>query len=273
MEFPLVSSDSTTLVLPLLTTKKVYWKGVIEELLWFIRADTNAKHLDNVGVKIWNGNSSREALDSVGLSDYEEGDCGPIYGFQWRHFGAIYQGPGMTKEGEGVDQLSECLRLLREDPTSRRIFMSAWNPSVLKEMCLPPCHVSYQFYVSYDSVENDFNQTMEKKKGILHCQMYQRSADMFLGIPFNIASVSLLTHMMAKLSGLIPGKIIIVIGDAHIYEEHKFVVEEQLARIPIYDFPNIRLEGNQEKIEDFKYEDFIIENYRYDSSLKAPMVV
>ena len=278
MEFPLYCSKTGNAIMPLMTTKKVFWKGVVEELLWFIRADTDAKHLDQLGVKIWNGNSSREVLDSIGLSDYEEGDCGPVYGFQWRHFGAEYKGANKNTLGkEGVDQLALCLKLLREDPTSRRIFMSAWNPVDINAMCLPPCHVSYQFYVSYDSncqLDTDSDTDLYKnKKGRLFCQLYQRSADLFLGVPFNIASVSLLTHMMAKLANLEPGGVILVFGDAHIYEQHFNVVEEQLMRIPYYDFPTIRLDGCQENMEDFKFEDIVLENYKHQATLKAPMIV
>jgi dihydrofolate reductase/thymidylate synthase len=191
---------------PLLTTKKIYWNGVLEELLWFIKGDTNSKNLEKKKVNIWNNNTSRTYLDSIGLDNYEEGECGPIYGFQWRHFGAEYKGCNSNYNGLGIDQLQNCIDLIKNDPTSRRIFMSAWNPSQLDQMCLPPCHVSYQFYVSDDN--------------LLSCILYQRSGDMFLGVPFNIASVSLLVYMIASLTKKKPGYISLVIGDAHIYKNH-----------------------------------------------------
>lgn len=269
MEFPLyrIENGIETSQIPLMTTKKVFWKGVMHELLWFIRGDTNAKHLDKMGVKIWNENSSRATLDALGLSNYEEGDCGPVYGFQWRHFGAPYGGVdvGVDVGGNiGIDQLENCIQQLRNDPFSRRIFMSAWNPMDLEAMCLPPCHVSYQFYVS----------SSEKR---LYCQLYQRSADMFLGVPFNIASVSLLTHLLAHLVGLKPGGVILVLGDAHIYEDHMDVVSQQLERVPVAPFPSIRIGGDccigYEKIEQYRFEDIILENYICEGALKANMAV
>ena len=269
MEFPLyrVMENGTEISqIPLMTTKKVFWKGVVHELLWFLRGDTNAKHLDKMGVKIWNENSSRDTLDALGLTEYEEGDCGPVYGFQWRHFGAPYAGAGAGVGGGGIDQLENCIQQLRNDPFSRRIFMSAWNPMDLEAMCLPPCHVSYQFYVS----------SSEKR---LYCQLYQRSADMFLGVPFNIASVSLLTHLLAHLVGLKPGGVILVLGDAHIYEDHMGVVSQQLERIPVAPFPSIRIIGGgdcgsgYENIEQYRFEDIILENYVCEGALKATMAV
>lgn len=262
MDFEL-SGEKGEPIIPLLTTKRVYWKGVVKELLWFLRGDTNARHLAAEGVNIWNGNSSREALDAKGLTHYEEGDCGPIYGYQWRHFGAEYNGPMNTPYGKGVDQWSNCIRLLKEEPTSRRIFMSAWNPVDLDKMCLPPCHVSYQFYVKGAG------------KGKLYCMMYQRSADLFLGVPFNIASVSLMVHVMSYLTGLEAGGVSVVMGDAHIYEDHWKVVREQLTREPIEKgFPRLYIrDRQQEEVEDFEFEDFILEKYQYHSTLKAKMMV
>ena len=270
MEFPLyrVMENGTEISqIPLMTTKKVFWKGVVHELLWFLHGDTNAKHLDKMGVKIWNENSSRDTLDALGLTEYEEGDCGPVYGFQWRHFGAPYAGAGAgagvgVGVGGGIDQLENCIQQLRNDPFSRRIFMSAWNPVDLEAMCLPPCHVSYQFYVS----------SSEKR---LYCQLYQRSADMFLGVPFNIASVSLLTHLLAHLVGLKPSGVILVLGDAHIYEDHMGVVSQQLERIPVAPFPSIRIIGGDgyENIEQYRFEDIMLENYVCEGALKATMSV
>ena len=242
---------------PLLTTKKVYFHGVLHELLWFIKGDTNSKNLENNNVNIWRSNSTREYLDSLKLFNYEEGDCGPIYGFQWRHYGAKYSGPELNYNGLGIDQLKNCIDLIKKDPTSRRIFMSAWNPVQLNEMCLPPCHVSYQFYVTDD------------KK--LSCMMYQRSGDMFLGIPFNIASTSLLVYILSKIADLKPGNVSIVIGDAHIYEEHVDAVKTQLTRKP-YEAPKLEINKYFSNIDDYKYEHFEIIDYKYYPTIKAKMV-
>ncbi|KRX80843.1 Thymidylate synthase, partial [Trichinella sp. T6] len=190
---------------PLLTTKRVFWRGVVEELLWFISGSTNAKQLSEKNVNIWDGNSSREFLDSRGLYNYEEGDLGPVYGFQWRHFGCPYSSMTADYKGKGYDQLQQCIKMIREEPESRRIIMTAWNPCDLEKVALPPCHCFVQFYVA---------------DGELSCQMYQRSADMGLGVPFNIASYSLLTRMIAHITSLKPGFFIHTIGDAHVYLTH-----------------------------------------------------
>merc|ERR1719361_2901407 len=190
---------------PLLTTKRTFWRGVVEELLWFIKGDTNAKHLSEKGVKIWDGNSSREFLDGRGLGHREEGDLGPVYGFQWRHFGAEYGDMHADYTGKGVDQLANVIDLIKNNPNSRRIVMTAWNPKDQPLMALPPCHMFCQFYVA---------------NGELSCQMYQRSADMGLGVPFNIASYSLLTRMVAQVCGLKAGDFVHVIGDCHVYMNH-----------------------------------------------------
>ena len=168
---------------PLLTTKDVFWRGVVEELLWFIRGETNGKTLIEKNIKIWEGNGSREFLDSLGLKDREVGDLGPIYGFQWRHFGADYKDMYQRYEDKGVDQLRNVIDLIKKEPESRRIVLSAWNPMDIAKMALTPCHVMSQFYV---------------KDGKLSCMMFQRSADMGLGVPFNIASYSLLTCILAE---------------------------------------------------------------------------
>ena len=242
---------------PLLTTKKMYMKGILHELLWFIKGDTNSKNLESNDVNIWKGNSSRTYLDSINLNDYEEGDCGPIYGFQWRYFGTPYLGYNYNYDGLGVDQLQNCIDLIRKDPMSRRIFMSAWNPSQLENMCLPPCHVSYQFYIN-DKYE-------------LSCMMYQRSGDMFLGIPFNISSVSLLVYIIASITDTKPGKISIVIGDAHIYENHIDQVKLQISREP-FPFPQIKINKDLSSIEDIEklqFEDFELIGYNCYDTLKA----
>jgi len=242
---------------PLLTTKKVYFHGVLHELLWFIKGDTNSKNLEKYNVNIWRSNSTREYLDDLKLFNYEEGDCGPIYGFQWRHYGAVYSGPDSNYFGLGIDQLKNCIELIKKDSTSRRIFMSAWNPVQLDNMALPPCHVSYQFYVTDD------------KK--LSCMMYQRSGDMFLGIPFNISSTSLLVYIISKITDLKPGNVSIVIGDAHIYEEHVDAVKTQLEREP-YEAPKLVINKYFSNIDDYKYENFEVVDYKYYPTIKAKMV-
>ena len=247
--------------IPVLTTKRVYWKGVVEELLWFLMGDTNINHLIEKRVHIWDGNSSREYLDSIGLNNREERDGGPIYGFQWRHFGAEYGTMHDDYTGKGYDQFAECLRLIRENPTSRRIIMNAWNPCALKEMCLPPCHVQYQFYVDTDTDE-------------ISCHMYQRSADVFLGLPFNISSTALLTYIVANITGKKVGDIVISLGDAHIYSNHVEQCNTQLERIP-REFPklNINTKIDENKLDELKLDNFILEDYKPYSTIKAKMAV
>jgi dihydrofolate reductase/thymidylate synthase len=202
---------------PLLTIKKMFWKGIVEELLWFLRGETNVTTLQQKGVHIWDGNTSPEYLESISLSHYQNGECGPIYGFQFRHFGASYTDCHSDYSGQGFDQVNEVIRMIREEPTSRRIMISLWNPPDLNKQILPPCHVLYQFYVDTDKQE-------------LSCSLYQRSGDVGLGIPFNIASASLMTYIFAHLTGLKPGELIHSIGDAHIYNNHLAGMEEQLSR-------------------------------------------
>jgi dihydrofolate reductase/thymidylate synthase len=234
----------------------MFWKGIYEELLWFIKGDTNSKNLENKGVNIWAGNSSRDYLDSIGLKNYETGDCGPIYGFQWRHYNADYEGFDKDYSGKGIDQLQNCIDLIKNDPTSRRIYMTAWNPIRLDEMCLPPCHVSYQFYVENNT---------------LSCMMYQRSGDMFLGVPFNIASTALLTYMISHICQLTPGSITLVIGDAHIYESHIDAVKEQLTRTPL-PFSTLSFKKNHTNINDILSEDIELNNYVSLKAISAKMV-
>ena len=246
---------------PLLTSKKMFTKGIFGELLWFIKGDTNATHLSSQGIHIWDLNSSREYLDSQGLTNYSCGDCGPIYGFQWRRFNAEYKGCNeLYLPGSGTDQLANCIDLIRNNPTSRRIFMSAWNPSQMEQMALPPCHISYQFYVN----NNDE----------ISCSMYQRSGDMFLGIPFNIASTASLVYLISHLVNKKPGKITINIGDAHIYQSHIPHVHEQLSRITkIYPSPTLHIQSRgQTSIDEYILEDFILENYIHHPAICARMI-
>jgi len=248
---------------PLLTTKKMFYNGIIHELLWFIQGNTDSRILEEKGVKIWSGNTSKEFLEANRLP-YEEGIGGPIYGYMWRRFGEKYKYQIGAEEKEtiglenGVDQLKNIVDEIRKNPTSRRLFMSAWNPAQLDQMCLPPCHVSYQFYV---------------RNGELECQMYQRSADVFLGLPFNIASVALLTHLIASVCGLGVGNIHIVIGDAHIYKEHIDAVKTQLARRnERYILPSLKLKRKAQEVWDYKFEDIEIVDYESAPAIKARMV-
>jgi len=244
-------------VFPLLTTKRVFWRGVAEELLWFMSGSTSAKELQEKRIHIWDGNSTREFLDGRGLTDREEGDLGPVYGFQWRHFGAEYGTMHDSYDGLGVDQLMQCVNTIKTNPTSRRIIMTAWNPSDLDKMALPPCHMFVQFYVA---------------EGALSCQMYQRSADMGLGVPFNIASYALLTRIMAQVCGLEAGEFVHSIGDAHVYLNHVEPLKEQLKRTP-KKFPTLRINPNKKDVDSFEYKDFKIEGYAPHKTIKMKMAV
>lgn len=247
---------------PLLTTKKIFTKGVIEELLWFLRGSTNAKELREKGVNIWNGNSTREYLDSIGLTHYEEGELGPVYGWQWRSFGKSYK----NNDTEGFDQIKYLIEELSKPSFSRRAVLSSWNPQQLKEMALPPCHILYTFY---------------KDSNGLSCMMNMRSSDLFLGLPFNIASTAILTHIIAKVLNIEPYRIMIAITDAHIYDEHLDAVQTQFKN-PILPQPKMKItkeapntDGSiDEKIKwinSLRYEDFVFENYQSADSIKAPM--
>ncbi|HEX8980102.1 MAG TPA: thymidylate synthase [Parasulfuritortus sp.] len=222
---------------PLLTTKKVHLKSVIHELLWFLQGDTNIKYLKDNGVTIWD-----EWAD-------ENGDLGPIYGYQWRSW--------PTADGRHIDQIREVVDTLQRNPDSRRIIVSAWNVGELQNMKLPPCHAFFQFYVA---------------DGKLSCQLYQRSADIFLGVPFNIASYALLTLMMAQVTGLKPGDFVHTLGDAHIYLNHLDQVNLQLGREPRA-LPTMRLNPEVHDILAFKYEDFMLEGYDPHPGIKAPVAV
>jgi dihydrofolate reductase/thymidylate synthase len=244
--------------IPFLTTKRLAWKTLLRELLWFISGDTNNETLRAKGVRIWDGNSTREYLDSVGLTENAEGDLGAVYGHQWRHFGSEYVDCKTDYTGKGVDQLREVVRQIREEPNSRRIIMSAWNPAALKDMALPPCHLLAQWYV--------------RSGDYLDCQMYQRSCDVALGVPFNIASYSILTYMLAHITGKRPGRFTHVLGDAHIYTDHINGVHSQLERTP-YIFPRMSFSREIKDIDDFVESDFIIEGYLYHPTIKMKMAV
>jgi thymidylate synthase len=205
--------------IPALTTKRVPWKSCIEELLWFVKGCTNSKKLHEKGVKIWDGNSSRKFLDKVGLDHLDEGDCGANYSFQWRHFGADYKNHDVDYSSDGVNQIEYIENLMKNDPSSRRMYLSAWNPCDLNKTVLPPCHVSCQFYVD--------------NSNRLSCHMYQRSCDMFLGVPWNILSYSILTTLFAKRNGFGLGHLVISTGDTHIYNDHIHLVKQQLVREPL----------------------------------------
>lgn len=244
--------------IPILTTKRVAWKTCLKELLWFISGNTDNRILQQQNVNIWNGNGSREFLDSVGLTDNRENDLGPIYGFQWRHFNADYLNCDSDYEGQGIDQLYEAITTLKDPSTrsSRRIIISAWNPCQLNEMALPPCHVLMQFNVRLGRY--------------LSCSLYQRSGDVGLGVPFNIASYSLLTHLLAHHCGLEPDEFIYYLGNTHIYDDHFESLKLQIERDP-YPFPMIEIINKYDKIEDYRETDFRLKDYKYHESIKMLM--
>ena len=222
---------------PLLTTKKLHLKSILYELLWFLRGDTNVKWLQERGVTIWD-----EWAD-------ENGNLGPVYGYQWRHW--------RTPEGREIDQIAQVIAALKKKPDSRRHIVSAWNPADVDKMALPPCHLLFQFYVA---------------NGRLSCQMYQRSADLFLGVPFNIASYAALTRMVAQVTDLKPGDFVLTLGDAHIYLNHFDQVKAQLEREP-RPFPRLRLNPAVKELLEFRYEDFTLEAYDPHPAIKAPIAV
>jgi thymidylate synthase len=222
---------------PLITTKKLHVKSIVHELIWFLAGDTNIKYLKDNGVGIWD-----EWADA-------NGDLGPVYGKQWRSWAA--------PDGRTIDQISEAVALLKRDPDSRRIIVSAWNPADIPKMALAPCHCLFQFYVA---------------NGKLSCQLYQRSADIFLGVPFNIASYVLLTMMMAQVTGLEPGEFVHTFGDAHLYANHLEQVETQLARAP-RPLPTLAINPAVKSIFDFRFEDFTLDGYDPWPHIKAPVAV
>ncbi len=222
---------------PLVTTKKLHLRSIIHELLWFLQGDTNIRYLKENGVSIWD-----EWAD-------EEGNLGPVYGAQWRSW--------PTADGRHIDQIRQLLEQIRNNPDSRRLIVSAWNVGELENMALPPCHAFFQFYVA---------------DGRLSLQLYQRSADIFLGVPFNIASYALLLMMVAQVTGLQPGEFIHTLGDAHLYSNHLEQVETQLARDPL-PLPKMQLNPEIDDLFDFRFEDFELQDYRFHPHIKAPVAV
>lgn len=245
--------------IPILTTKKTAWKTCLKELLWFIRGQTDNKILKAQGVHIWDANGSREFLDSRGLHHYAEDILGPIYGAQWRHFNAEYNAIDGSASTEGVDQLQQIIDALKDPKqrTSRRLVMSAWNPCQLNQMALPPCHILCQFNV------HDGNK--------LSCSMYQRSCDFFLGSCFNIASYSMLTHLLAKHCGLEAYEFVYFMGNVHIYENAIDACKLQITREP-FPFPTVSIKETRENINDYQVEDFVINNYCSHEAIKVAMV-
>ena len=247
--------------IPILTTKKTAWKTCLKELLWFIRGETNNKILKEQGVHIWDANGSREFLDSRGLFNYEEDELGPIYGRQWRQFNKPFFSKGqedITKE-EGIDQLQQIIDALKDPKqrTSRRLIMTAWNPCQLHQMALPPCHILCQFNV------HDGNK--------LSCMMMQRSCDVVLGQPINIASYSFLTHLIAKHCGLQAYEFVYFMGNVHLYENAIDAAKLQITREP-FEFPTLSIKQIKENINDYQVEDFEIHNYKHHEAIKVAMI-
>ncbi len=252
---------------PILTTKKVFWKGVVEELLWFIRGEHDSSKLEEKGVKIWVGNTTREFLDKKGMTAFPEKSIGLGYGVQWRSWGAEYNQYTIENKkhleiykNTGVDQLANVINTLKTNPNDRRMIVSAWNVAEIDKMALPPCHLLYQFDVS---------------DGKLNCQWYQRSVDSFLGLPFNITSYALLTCLVAKITGLTPGKLTFAGGDTHIYLNHIEQCKEQISRIP-HAFPTLNIKKDiktLQDIENLSLEDLELINYKSHAAIKADMAV
>lgn len=231
---------------PLVTTKKCHLRSIIHELLWFINGDTNVQYLNNNKVTIWD-----EWAD-------KNGDLGPIYGYQWRNWGKEWQPKGEQPTGQGVDQIAQLIHEIKTNPTSRRHIVSAWNVADIEKMALPPCHTLFHFYVHAD--------------GRLSCQLYQRSADIFLGVPFNIASYALFTMLIAQGSGLKPGEFVHTFGDAHLYLNHLDQAKLQLSREP-RSLPTMKINPEVKSIFEFKYEDFKLDNYDPHPGIKAEISV
>lgn len=245
---------------PLLTTKKVHFKSIIIELLWFLRGDTHVKYLQENGVSIWDEWATKEQCAHFNRL---EGDLGPVYGHQWRNFGATRKQSQQDNQPvngyhtDGFDQISWLIHEIKTNPNSRRLIVTGWNPHEANQVALPPCHTLFQFFVS---------------QGKLSCQLYQRSADFFLGVPFNIASYALLTHMMAQVCNLQVGDFVWTGGDCHLYDNHRQQANLQLSRTP-YDLPKLRLNTAVEDLFTFDLSDIRIENYQHHAGIKAPVAV
>lgn len=244
--------------IPLLTTKKVAWKTCLRELLWFIKGSTSNTELQEQNVRIWNGNASREFLDSRGLTNLEENDLGPVYGHQWRFFNAPYENCKTNYKGKGVDQLQYIIDQLKNHETrfSRRLVMSAWNPCQIDEMALPPCHVLAQFNVL--------------NGGKLSCSLYQRSGDVGLGVPFNIASYSFLTHLIAHHCNLKATEFCYYLGNSHIYSDHIIPLTSQIQKTP-YKFPTLQITNKYDNIEDYTEDCFSVHEYVSHPTIKMEM--
>lgn len=238
---------------PLLTTKKLHIRSIVHELLWFLRGETHVAPLQAAGVRIWDAWATAEQTARFGR---QEGDLGPVYGHQWRNFGAT-QRPDGTYANDGVDQLARALHLIRHNPDSRRILVTGWNPAEADQVALPPCHTLFQFYVC---------------GGRLSCQLYQRSADVFLGVPFNIASYALLTHLVAHVTNLAPGDFVHTFGDAHLYQNHLEQARLQLTRDP-RPLPRLVLDPDITELSAVKYEQIRIEGYTPHPHIKAAVSV
>lgn len=243
---------------PLFTTRRIWWRAVAEELLWFVRGCTDARKLSDKGIGIWNAHSSKDFLNSKGLCNREEGDLGPVYGFQWRHFGARYIDARTDYEGQGVDQLAAVIDTIKRNPDDRRMIVTAWNPVDVPHMALPPCHVLAQFYVNGSE---------------LSCQTYQRSGDMALGVPFNVATYSLLTCMIARCCDLRPGDLVHTLGDAHVYRNHVEAIKKQLAREP-RPFPTLQINKPPFcDIDSFDRKDFVLRGYDPHPAIKMELAI
>jgi len=244
-------------VIPILTTKRVAWKTCAKELFWFLNGKTDNNILRNQNVHIWDGNGCREFLDSRNLQHLEENDLGPVYGHQWRHFNATYKNCKTDYAGKGVDQIQYIIDSLNDpkERYSRRLVMSAWNPQQLNEMALPPCHILAQFNVIGDK---------------LSCSLYQRSGDVGLGVPFNIASYSLLTHIIAKHCNLVASEFIYYLGNCHIYDDHIENLKDQITREP-KEFPTIEIKNKYDSINHYSLEDIELFNYNSHTSIKMEM--
>lgn len=238
---------------PLLTTKKLHTASIIHELLWFLSGSTHVGPLQEKGVRIWNEWATAEQCGRFGRG---EGDLGPIYGHQWRNFGATRK-PDGTYERDGVDQIERLVQTLRRDPSSRRLIVTGWNPEEADQVALPPCHTLFQLYAA---------------EGALSCQLYQRSADVFLGVPFNIASYALLTLMLAQIAGLAPAHFVHTLGDAHLYKNHLEQAHLQLTREP-RPLPTMRLDPRVRELLDFRFEHFTLEGYDPHPHIKAEVSV